>query len=251
MRVRARGGGRAAEVAVVVAERRVERDEEALAAAGREAQRSPTALGSSAVGRALATTSLDAVAADALADAQVPDRRVVDRVAVEQQHGVGELEVGHRRLQRGRGERARTSQRQLAAGARRQVARAEVVAQQLTAAGRPPRWRSSPPASAAARGPAFLSALAGGVERLLPRRGHQLDALAHQRRGDALVGVHVLVGEAALVAQPAVVDARRCRGRARASRGRRARSARRCTAPGRSCAACRAPSMSHGRARKR
>ena len=39
--------------------------------------------------------------------------------------------------------------------------------------------------------------------------------------GDALVDVDGLVGEAALVAQPAVVHARRCRGRARAGRARR------------------------------
>ena len=47
---------------------------------------------------------------------------------------------------------------------------------------------------------------AGGGERLLPARGHQHLALAHERLGDALVDVDVLVGVAALVAQPAVVD---------------------------------------------
>ena len=57
------------------------------------------------------------VAADALADAEVENRGVVDRVALDQHDGVGELEVGDRRLQRGVRERALDVERQLAAGA--------------------------------------------------------------------------------------------------------------------------------------
>ena len=46
----------------------------------------------------------------------------------------------------------------------------------------------------------------GGLERALPGDLAQLAAVAHQRLGDPLVDVDRLVGEAALVAQPAVVD---------------------------------------------
>ena len=46
----------------------------------------------------------------------------------------------------------------------------------------------------------------GLVERALPADRAQLAAVADHRRGDALVDVDRLVGEAALVAQPAVVD---------------------------------------------
>ncbi len=46
----------------------------------------------------------------------------------------------------------------------------------------------------------------GLLQRALPRDGPQIAAIAHERLGDALVDVERLVGEAALVAQPAVVD---------------------------------------------
>ena len=46
----------------------------------------------------------------------------------------------------------------------------------------------------------------GSGDGAVPARGAQLVALAHERLGDALVHVEGLVGEAALVAQPAVVD---------------------------------------------
>ena len=117
-----------------------------------------SARASSAVGRALATASVHVVAAHALADAQVEDRRVVDRVALEQHDGVGELEVRHGRLQRGVGERALDVERQLAAGARGEVARAE-PSRNSRASRNASSLEVSPPASAAALAPAFLSAL--------------------------------------------------------------------------------------------
>ena len=56
------------------------------------------------------------------------------------------------------------------------------------------------------RAPARRSADRGLAQRALPADRAQLAAVADHRRGDALVGVDRLVGEAALVAQPAVVD---------------------------------------------
>src|SRR3712207_7648091 len=47
----------------------------------------------------------------------------------------------------------------------------------------------------------------GGLQRALPRHRPQLAAVADHRLGDPLVDVDRLVGEAALVAQPPVVDA--------------------------------------------
>ena len=202
--VRARRGGRAAEVAGVAAQRRVERDEEALGAARGEAQRG-RGVGIER-GRARGRDDeLGAVAADALADPQVPDRRLVDRVAVHEQHGVRELEVRDRRLQLRVGERAHDVQRQVLAGTRREMARAELVAQQageqerLFVGGRAAGQRTG----AVAR---LLEGGGGGRDGLLPARGQQLLAVTHERRRDALVRVHGLVAEAALVAQPAVVD---------------------------------------------
>ena len=127
--VRARRGGGAAEVAVVAGQRRVQRHQERLAGAGRVAQDRRRAGIERRRPRA-GHDELHAMAADALAQAQVEDRRVVDRVAVQQQHGVGELEVRHRRLQVGVVERAQHVQRHLAAGPGAQVAGAEEVAQQ-------------------------------------------------------------------------------------------------------------------------
>ena len=117
---------------------------------------------------------LDVVAADALADAQVEDRRVVDRVAVEQQHGVGELEVGDVACSAGVGERARDVERQLAAGARGEVAASRARRGTAAASRNASSLVVSPPASAAARGAGLLERARGGVERLLPRRRHQL-----------------------------------------------------------------------------
>ena len=68
------------------------------------------------------------VAAHPLAQPQVEDRGVGDRFAVEQQHGVGELEVAHRRLQAGLGERPQQLERQRARGARVQMRRAQHLA---------------------------------------------------------------------------------------------------------------------------
>ncbi len=203
-RVRAGRGRSAAERAVVAAERRVERDEQALAAAGRGAQHG---LGVRVQGGRPGRRDRepDAVAAHALADPQVEDRRVVDGVAVEHEHGVGELEVRDRRLQRGVGELARQRSRQRAAGRAGEVRRAEPLAEQpleeirLLVRGVPAGERGG----LAAR---LLQRRRGVVERLLPGRGHQRRALADERLRDPLVHVRGLVGEAALVAQPAVVD---------------------------------------------
>src|SRR6202044_800256 len=57
------------------------------------------------------------------------------------------------------------------------------------------------------RAAARATQAAGGLgERPFPADLAQLAAVANHRRGHALVGVDRLVGEAALVAQPAVVD---------------------------------------------
>ena len=64
----------------------------------------------------------------------------------------------------------------------------------------------SPPTIAPTRPLARASAGGRLVERALPGDRAQLAAVADHRRGDALVDVDRLVGEAALVAQPAVVD---------------------------------------------
>ena len=203
-RVRAGRRRRAAERAVVAAERRVERDEQRLAAAGRGAQ---DGLGVRVErGRPRGRDrELDVMAAHALADPQVEDRGVVDRVAVEHEHRVRVLEVGHGGLQRGVGERARQPRGHGATRRAREVRRAEALAEQpldeegLLVRGVPARERGR-----AAAG--LLERARGVVERLLPARRHERLALAHERLGDPLVDVGRLVGEAALVAQPAVVD---------------------------------------------
>ena len=179
---------------------------------------------------------LDPVAADALADAQVEDRRVVDRLAVEHQHGVGELEVGDARPGApGSSRRAGAPSGRAPAGAGVEVRRAERVAQQPARSiallvGRP---------AAGQRGRALAGAgeIAGGRgQSLAPTStGRSSPPSRTQRLGQPLLGVDRLVGEAALVAQPAVVDARRGGGRARAGRARRGPSARCCTGPGRAC----------------
>ena len=65
----------------------------------------------------------------------------------------------------------------------------------------------SPPAIAPLAAPAALSAARGLVERALPARPARSSPPSRtQRVRDALVDVDGLVGEAALVAQPAVVD---------------------------------------------
>jgi hypothetical protein len=202
--LRACGGGGPGEVALVARQRGVERDEQTLERARRVAHDR----GGVRVQRGRARGrdgELGAVAAHALADAQVPDRRLVDRVDVQQQHAVRELEVGDRRLQLRRGQRAGEVGRQLAGRRGRQVRRAEAVAQQplqqerLLVGGLAARDRGR-------LGARLLERRPGGGERLLPRGGHERAALAHQRLRDALVDVGVLERVAALVAQPAVVD---------------------------------------------
>ena len=141
---------------------RVERDQERLAAAGREAQRRDRARVERRRPRA-GHDELGAVAAHALADPQVPDRRLVDRVAVDQQHGVGELEVGHA-SPAASGRPARAARR---AAARRRCGALRWFEPRSS---RSSDWRRNasslvvvPPASAAARAPAFFSALAAAA----------------------------------------------------------------------------------------
>ena len=104
-------------------------------------------------------------------------------------------------------QRARHVEPQLAARPRGQVAGAEPLAEQaleqerLLVGGVAARQRRRLRAR-------LLQRSARRRQRLLPRRGHQLGALAHQRLDDPLVDVHGLVAEAAAVAHPAVVDLR-------------------------------------------
>ena len=141
------------------------------------------ALGSSAVGRALATTTLVPWRRDALADAQVPDRRLVDRVAVDQQHGVRELEVRHASpAASGRPARAARP-----AAARRRCAalrwleprssRSSRCEQERLLVGR----RRRRPARDA-RSPAFLSAPTAAAIAFSQLAGISSVALAHHRR---------------------------------------------------------------------
>ena len=122
------------------AERGAQRCDERLAGARREA-RDGRGVGVERRRAAGRDDELDAVAAHALADAQVDDRHVVDGLAVEHEDGVGELEVGHRRLQR------RAAQRGLQArpaGARtraRPGAGSPGPRAAGAAGGSPPRWR--------------------------------------------------------------------------------------------------------------
>ncbi len=202
--VRSRRRGRAAEVAVVAGERGVEPDQQRLAGAGREAQ-DGLGVRVQRAGPGAGHGEPHAAPPGALAQPQVEDRRVVDRVAVEHEHGVGELEIGHAGLQRRGGEGARELRVELARGDARQVVRAELLAEQpleeegllvrRVAAGERGRL-----------GARLAERAAGRVQRLLPARPHELPALAHERLDDPLVDVRRLVGEAALVAQPAVVD---------------------------------------------
>ena len=203
-RVRAGRGRRAAERAVVAAERRVECDEQRLAAAGRRAQ---DGLGVRVErGRPRGRDAeLDVMAAHALADPQVEDRGVVDGVAVEHEHRVRVLEVGHGGLQRGVGERARQPRRHGAPRRACELRRPEALAEQpLDEEGLLVRRVPARERGRAAAG--LLERVRGVVERLLPARRHEHRALADERLGDPLVDVRRLVGEAALVAQPAVVD---------------------------------------------
>ena len=112
----------------------------------------------------------------------------------------------HRGLERRVGERAGDVERQLAL--RRAPTGGPSRARRAAA------WRGrnasslvvSPPASAAVFAPAFFSAPLAAASAFSQLAGCRLRALAHERLHEPLVGVHVLVGEAALVAQPAVVD---------------------------------------------
>ncbi len=210
-----------------------------------------SAFGSSALGRALAIAQLDAVAAHALADPQVEDRRVVERLGAEHQHGVGELEVGDASPAAPGAASARaSSSRPGRAGARVDVVGVEPLAQQ------PAEQEGLLVGRLAADERGGAAAVAGDRGRR-PRAPRPSEAAAARRAsrtsgvGDALVDVDRLVGEAALVAEPAVVDARvlvRASTR-RTLSSRTVNSTLHCD--GQSVQMPPAPSMSHGRARKR
>ena len=84
--------------------------------------------------------------------------------------------------------------------------RAEPLAHQPRRAAGPPRWSLRRRRARRSRRPRAASAAAASPSARSQETGAQLAAVADQRRGDALVDVDGLVGEAALVAQPAVVD---------------------------------------------
>ena len=146
----------------------------------------------------------DAAPAHALADPQVEDRRVVERLAADDQHGMGELEVRHSGLQT----RGRQGARELGghrlARPRVEIPRAQSLAHEaldqetLLVGGLPTDERADR---------ALVTGQAGGVaESALPGDRSERPAVAHEGLGDALIDVDGLVGEAALVAHPAVVD---------------------------------------------
>ena len=181
--------------------------------------------GPATTGRLDATASLTPLRRTPLRMRRSSDRHVVDRLAVEHEHGVGELEVGDRRLQRRGCASAACSSRGRRPAARASRGAASRAPSRMRRCSRKPSsFVVSPPASAPTRPlrAAQRAAAASSSARSQLDRA-QLAAVAHQRLRDALVDVDGLVGEAALVAQPAVVDARRCRARARAGRARRGR----------------------------
>ena len=199
----------------------------------------------------MASRELDAVAAHALAQAQVEDRHVVDRLGVDHEHGVRELEVGDRRLQRRLGERAVQLERQCAR-ARESRCGSRGPRAAGARAGSPPRW--SPRRRRARRCCSRARREAGGglLQRALPGDRAQLAAVAHQR-----LGVHALVDVGA--------TGRRSGPYRRASRRRPRLCSRASTrsdalvahgeltlhCAGHSVQTEPASSMSHGRARKR
>ncbi len=144
------------------------------------------------------------MAANALADAQVEDRGVVEGLAAHDENGVRELDIGHGGLDGGVRQCAGQIDRQVSGRTRIDVVRVESLPREpleqeaLLVGGLPADQRAD---AAAVPGQS-----AGNLQRALPRDGAQLVALAGQGLDDALVDVHGLVGEAALVAQPAVVD---------------------------------------------
>ncbi len=143
------------------------------------------------------------MAAHALADAQIEDRDVPHGLGVDHEHGVGELQVGDGGLQLGIGHAMQVARIQAGKGvdvlAAKALAHEACEQQALLVGAGPADERGGTPARAAQAG--------GGLrQRALPGDGAQLPAVAHKRLGDALVDVDRLVGEAALVAQPAVID---------------------------------------------
>ena len=118
---------------------------------------------------------------------------------------MSELEVRHGRLRGGRRERTAQRDRQCGAQAGVHVRRLQRLAhdalqqEALLVGGLAP----GEGAGAALRA---AESERGLLERALPAHLSQHPTVAHHRLRDPLVDVHRLVGEAALVAQPAVVD---------------------------------------------
>ena len=188
---------------------------------GRVEQSSSVAPPSSAVGWAAATISLASEAAHRLAHAQVDDRRLVHRVGADHEHDRRAVDVRDAGGQLGPREQARGRRLERAAAARVDVARSRGPRGRSSEAGSPPRWWSRRrPARRRRRRPSRSPSTAVSSARS-QLTGPQVAAVADQRLGDPVLGVDRLVAEAPLVAQPAVVDVRGSRARARARRVRR------------------------------
>ncbi len=143
--------------------------------------------------------------ADRLADAQVEDRHLVQRVGAENQYGLGVVDVVHARRERGVVEAAQRLGAGTAARAAVDVGRAERAAHdaldQVALLVRGPGAGERRRALAMSAQP-----LRRRLDRLGPGRRAQVAALADHRLGDAVGRVDHLVAEAALVAEPPVVD---------------------------------------------
>ena len=185
-------------------DRRRERAECCLGRAGREPQRCT----GGRIERARPARDhhhVQPAATRALAHAEVEDRRLVDELGVDDQHVARVVDVGHARREVGPRERARLLGIDNASDPGVDVRRAEHLAHQeldevaLLVGGLAAHERGGVLRRA-------VEPLVRLLERALPRDRAQLAAVAHERLGDPLRRMHHLVAEAALVAEPAVVD---------------------------------------------
>ena len=200
----------------------------------------------------VATVSGTCVAAARLAHAQVEDRRLVDELGVEHEHGAGVVDVGHAARS---GPAARATR--ACSGSSTPLGRESMCGEPSTSrirrwSRKPSSFVVSPPASAAVAAPAFSSAAAASSSARSHEASRSAAAVADERLRDPLGRVDRLVAEAALVAQPAVVDLRRCRARSRAATLASSRTVNSTLHwLGQSVQTEPESSMSHGRARKR
>ena len=146
-----------------------------------------------------------AVAADRLAHAQVEDRRLVHQLGVQHEDRVRVVDVGDPGRQVHARERAREGRvRRSATGG--DVAREPRPCRSRCCTRKPSSFVAWPPTRATVPGPRALEQRGRLVDRPLPARLAQEAADSHQRRRDPLGRVERLVAEAALVAEPPVVD---------------------------------------------